>query len=420
MNRPSLDKMRSLVRRVFKVFAVLATLGVLGVAALLGSLWLERRTAITLPTPTGPFAVGRTIYDWSDEAAVDTLAPVAGTKRELLAWIWYPATPEQSGTVVDDYVPPAVGAAVERVRTGIFGFLTKDVSKVHAHSLRNANVSLQQQSYPVLILRGGASSEAWNYSALAEDLASHGYVVVGLDAPYRTGVVVFPDGRVVRRTSENNPELCEEKTGREREACANRIIAAWTADMAFALDRLAQLNTADPAGKFTGRFDLTRVGIFGHSFGGAQAAELCSQDSRCKAGVDVDGSLHGNVIQTGIHTPFMFLLSGQGDFSSSDAEVRQIWADIQSVYNRLPANKRLLITIRGANHFLFSDDGALLKSHILMRTLRMFGVLHMDGRRQLAVTAYCLRSFLDTYLKRPSVAPPKIASPLYSEIQTIE
>jgi len=416
----SLMKPPRLARRIFKGFAALAMLGVAGIAVLLGSLWLERRTEITLPTPTGPFAVGRAIYDWTDDAKLDTLAPVPGTKRELLAWIWYPATPEQSGAVVDGYVPPAVEPAVERVRTGIFGFLTKDVSKVHAHSLRNANVSPQQQSYPVLILRGGASSEVWNYSALAEDLASHGYVVVGLDAPYRTGIVVFPDGRAVRRTSENNPELCEEKTAREREACANRIIAAWTADMAFALDRLAQLNTTDPAGKFTGRLDLTRVGIFGHSFGGAQAAEFCSRDSRCKAGVDVDGSLHGNVIQTGIQTPFMFLLSGQGDFSSSEAEVRQIWADMQSVYSRLPANKRLLITIRGANHFLFSDDGALLKSHILMRTLRIFGVLHMDGRGQLAVTAYCLRSFFDTYLKGAGVAPPKIASPLYPEIQVLE
>jgi predicted alpha/beta-hydrolase family hydrolase len=58
-------------------------------------------------------------------------------------------------------------------------------------------------------MRAGASLEVWNYSALAEDLAGHGYVVVGFDAPYRTGVVVFPDGRMMRRTPENNPELCE-------------------------------------------------------------------------------------------------------------------------------------------------------------------------------------------------------------------
>lgn len=83
-------------RRIFKGFAVLAMLGVLGIAVLLGSLWLERRTEITLPTPTGSIAVGRGIYDWTDDKTLDTLAPVPGTKRELLVWIWYPAEAAQS------------------------------------------------------------------------------------------------------------------------------------------------------------------------------------------------------------------------------------------------------------------------------------------------------------------------------------
>jgi predicted dienelactone hydrolase len=185
------------------------------------------------------------------------------------------------------------------------------------------------------------------------------------------------------------------------------------------LDRLEQLNASDASGKFTGRLDMTRVGVFGHSFGGATAAQFCSQDSRCKAGIDVDGSLHGSVIQTGIPKPFLFLLSDHGDFSS-DAEVRRIQADIQSVYDRLPAEGRLRIAIRGANHFTFSDDGALLKSQILRGVLRVFGMLGIDGRRQLAVTAYCVRSFFDVYLKGASLPPPRISSPLYPEIQVLE
>src|SRR5713101_10037305 len=100
-----------LVRRIFKGFAVLASLGVLGVGALLGSLWLERRTEITLPTPTGPFAVGRALYDWVDDETLDALAPVPGTKRELLVWIWYPAAAGQNQVaVLDDYVPVQVQA----------------------------------------------------------------------------------------------------------------------------------------------------------------------------------------------------------------------------------------------------------------------------------------------------------------------
>ena len=254
MNAPR--KQPRLARRIFKGFAVLAMLGLFGFGALLGALWLERRTELTLPPPTGSFAVGRAIYDWTDDARLDTLAPVPGTKRELLVWIWYPSAAEQS-VAMDDYVPAQMRAAAGP-KGGLLRLLTRDLSKVHAHSFRNSDVSPQQRSYPVVIMRAGASLEVRNYSTLAEDLASHGYVVVGFDAPYRTFTVVFPDGRVMRRIPENNPELCLEKTGQERDRCANRLLTAWTADIAFALDRLEQLNASDASGKFTGRLDMMR------------------------------------------------------------------------------------------------------------------------------------------------------------------
>jgi predicted dienelactone hydrolase len=423
MNGPM--KQRRLVHRILKGFALLVMFGVLAIAALLLSLWVEHRTEVTLPTPTGPFAVGRAIYDWADDATPDTLAPVPGTKRELLVWIWYPAA-GPPGAAVDDYLPaqvraparPVVSPLKFRLLSRVFGLLTRDISRVHTHSTRNSDVSAQQRSYPVVIMRAGASLEVWNYSTLAEDLASHGYVVVGFDAPYRTGTVVFPDGRVMRRIPENDPELCLEQTGKERDRCADRLLTAWTADSAFVLDRLEQLNASDASVKFKGRLDMMRVGVFGHSFGGAAAALFCQEDSRCKAGVDVDGAPHGSVIQAGINRPFMFLLSGHGH--ESDPEVTQIWSDIQSIYDRLPADGRALIEIRGANHFLFSDDGALLKSHIVMRTLRLLGIVGIDGRRQLAVTAYCLHTFFDSYLMGTSVSKLRISSPLYPEIHVLQ
>ncbi|HET9306614.1 MAG TPA: hypothetical protein VFO46_11345 [Candidatus Sulfotelmatobacter sp.] len=371
-----------------------------------------------MPKPTGTFAVARTMYDWRDDKTSDTLAPVPSTKRELLVWVWYPAA-AHSPEKIAEYVPDATRQAVEHDRGPLLRVLTKDLSKVHTNSLRDADVSQQQRSYPVVIMRAGASLEVWNYSTLAEDLASHGYVVVGLDAPYRAFVVAFPDGRVIRRLPENDPELCIGRVGEEQARCVNRILIAWTSDIGYVLDRLAQLNKSDPSGKFTGRLDMTRVGVFGHSFGGAQAAQFCSQDSRCKAGIDVDGSLHGSVIGTGIPTPFFFLGSSEGDFSSS-AEVRQIETDIRSVYDRLPPNGRLRISIRGANHFTFTDDGALLRSYAFRWGLRRIGKLGIDGDRQLAVTAYCLHTFFDDYLQDSFLSPPQIASPLYPEIQVLK
>jgi dienelactone hydrolase len=188
-------------------------------------------------------------------------------------------------------------------------------------------------------MRAGASLEVANYSSLAEDLASHGYVVVGVDAPYRTGIVSFPDGRIIKRIPQNNPEACLEKTGQERDRCASRFLTAWSLDVAYVLDRLTELNTSDPSGKLTAKLDLSRVGIFGHSFGGAQATQFCSEDFRCEAAIDLDGAPHGSVIQTGIKRPFMFLLSDHS--RESDPQTQQIKADIQSIYERIPVNERL-------------------------------------------------------------------------------
>ena len=369
--------------RIVKGLAIVAALGIAGAIALIAFLWLEHRSDVTLPPPTGRFAVGRTLFDWSDDA----------TKREVLVWLWYPSAP--GNAPIDSYVPAQIRAVAGTPRNAsLFGLLTRDLAKVHCHSHRDAAVAPQQRAYPVVILRGGASAEVLKYSTLAEDLASHGYVVAGIDAPYRTGVVVFPDGRVIRRTPANNPELV---AGAELERLAAKLMAAWLGDIAFTLDRLARLNAADPSGRFTGRLDLARVGAFGHSFGGAQAAQFCHDDARCKAGIDIDGLPIGSVIRTGIGKPFMFLLSDHGD-TSADAESRRVMANIRSMYDRLPPNERQLVVIRGANHFTFSDDGALIKSAVFRGVLRLFGQLRIDGRRQLELTAQIVHTFFDAHL----------------------
>jgi hypothetical protein len=48
---------------------------------------------------------------------------------------------------------------------------------------------------------------------------------------------------------------------------------------------------------------------------------------------------------------------------------------------------------------MFSDDGAMLKSPLLMRVLRMLGLVRIDGRRQVAVAAHYIVTFFDVYLK---------------------
>jgi hypothetical protein len=392
------------VKRLFKIMAGMALFAILGITVLLGLLALDHNRDTALPTPTGPFAVGRRTYVWSDAAQTDPLAPQPGTKRQLFVWMWYPAAPRQLSQTVDDYLPAPWRTAVEH-QWGVTRFLTRDLSRVRAHSIRDAELSPQQRLYPVVLMLGGFS-----FTSLAEDLASHGYVVVSVDAPYRSSLVVFPGGRIIEQVPQNNPDLV---SGSELEHLATRLVQAGSADMGFALDRLERMNASDPKLKY--RLDMQRVGAFGHSIRGATALQFCHDDSRCKACIDVDGIPFGSVIREGVSQPVMFLLSDHT--GESGEETRLAEANFGSISSRLPSDRWREITIRGANHYMFSDD-AVLRSPLLMRGLRALGIVGIDGRRQVAVTEHFISTFFDVYLNGSPASELK-AQAEYPEVEYV-
>jgi predicted dienelactone hydrolase len=375
-------------RKIFLMGA--AAIGLFG-AIVAGALWVEHRCSLTLPAPTGPSRVGRVRMTW-------TAATHSAGEHPLFAWIWYPAAGKPDASVTNDYLPRDLSAAVMHSRGWLLGgLLTRDLSRVRCHAIDAAPIASEPHPFPVLLLRGGASAPVWNYTTLAEDLASHGYVVVGFDVPYRTSVVVTANGAVITRTRQNDPEAAAE---RGDNATIQRLIDAWTADMSCALDELERLNASDPTGRFQHRLDLKRVGAFGHSFGGTEVAAFCAADARCRAGVDIDGGMFGNTANAAIKPPFLILLGDHSHERGLDAEA--IRRGIQAVYDRLPPETRALVTLPKANHFFFSDDGALLKSHLVIGVLRQFGLVKTDGPQQLAATANTVRAFFDAHLAHPA------------------
>ena len=248
--------------------AAVAVLAVVGQSVLLTFLWREHKTEITLPEPTGHFAVGRTMYAWVNNAEKDELAPYPGTKRAVVVWIWYPAAPATSAAPAEYLPGPWRAADAQHSGVLMAKFFTRDLSLVRVHSASDPDVSTEQRCYPVVIMRAGGGALTTDFTTLAEDLTSHGYIVVGFDAPYRTSFVVFPDKRVVERPAANDPENLD---GEQANRLINRLLPMWTSDAKFVVSQLQQLNhagpsAADPSVKFAGRLDMQRLGMFGHSF----------------------------------------------------------------------------------------------------------------------------------------------------------
>ena len=94
-----------------------------------------------------------------------------------------------------------------------------------------------------MIFSPGFKSHPLFYTAIIEDLASHGFVVVSVCHTYSTGVVVFPDGRVLRANDDGQrfevdkkkPGVSGETIVKERDAMGE----VWLADVRFVLDSLA-------------------------------------------------------------------------------------------------------------------------------------------------------------------------------------
>ena len=351
---------------------------VAAVVLLVAGVWVEHALPVELPRPTGPSPVGRTMRKLD---------------AELTAWIWYPADHRER---VAPYLPDSMRNSWTRSRPGFINLLTRRLARVRAHGVFDAPLSARAAPLPVLVFRGGGGGGALGFTTLFEELASRGYVVVALEGGYAA-----------------NPEACLGRA--DEDECAVKLLTSMVTVIGSSIDGLAAISSSDRL--LGGHLDLSALGVFGHSFGGAQAFAFCAADRRCRAGVNIDGRLFGHLDQSRVTIPFLWLLSDHG--SAQDSVSRQIMGQIQSAYDRQPADSRMRIMIRGANHFTFSEDGAILKSGLFRGVLRLIGALGISGRRQIEVSAYALGSYFDASLKHTGGTDSALTSPSYPELVRI-
>lgn len=357
--------------------------------ALVGaSVAFGHRRPVSLPRPAGPHAVGRTIRSIFVKADSDaTRGP-----RELVLWSWYPASPNSDASHAN-YLPIPWRSALEAHRGSLLNtVLNRDLTRVTAHSLDGAPPVVSSQLLPLVVLRAGLAAPMVDYSSMAEYLASFGYVVVGFDVPGRTTVVVQQDGTVATRPPEADPERLR---GDALSRAIDELIDDWAADIALVVDHLARPAGWEP--RLGGRVDVARVAVVGHSLGGATAAEFCRRDSRCAIGADLDGALGSRVRLEGLRRPFAFVLSNRAP--TGDPESAAIAGAIQSVYDRLAPEHRLRVTVRGANHFSFSDQ-MVVRNPVPLTLLRWLGIVRLDPHRGLEVSAEVVRRLLDASLQQ--------------------
>lgn len=259
-------------------------------------------TTIGLPALTGRYPVGTTDVHLVDETRKDPWNPQQ--QRELMVTVTYPARDTDGERA--PWMTGGVAAAIDAITAGpsFFDIPQGSINWAATKRYARTNAKPLNKKWPVVLFSPASSGMRELNTALTDDLASHGYVVVSMSHTHDSAAVEFPGGRMEYAAPDDGEA-----------AAAKKTIDTRLADTKFVLDQLPRLGLP---------MDLTRIGMAGHSYGGYAAGEAIFADRRIDAGVNLDGGmthdfpasagLPENAAKRGLDRPF--LLFGADSYDS--------------------------------------------------------------------------------------------------------
>ncbi|WP_328580651.1 alpha/beta hydrolase family protein [Streptomyces sp. NBC_00370] len=394
-----------LSRRTTLLSALAAGAGALSVSAASASASASTASAgsgaarFNLPRPSGPWPVGASAYRLVDETRSDPWV-TAPPYRELMVSVRYPAARTAGMPAAPQFLPgEAAGFAAANNLSGVPGDAV-DWAATRTHARQEAPVARQGGPFPVVLYSPGVLDPRSLNSTLCDDLASRGYVVVTVDHTYEATAVEFPGGRVA--TTVIPAEFAA--TGQDPVkviALLEKVTAVRVADTRFVLDRMPALLRRAVGGAA----DPHQVGMFGHSAGGFTALETMYEDSRIRAGVNLDGVLAyvtddadpGNlspVAAHGLDRPF--LLAGS---DTDDLDTEPAWA---SLWRRSTGWHRGF-RLEGAAHASYTDVQSIVPQlakplGLSVQTVES-NVGTISPRASIAAQRAYLAAFFDRHLR---------------------
>ncbi|MFD9963351.1 alpha/beta hydrolase family protein [Amycolatopsis sp. NPDC058986] len=387
---------------------------------------------LTLPALTGPYQAGTTSLHLVDPRRKDPW--VASQQRELMATVTYPVRHSRPAPRAP-WQPPGVAASTEKLGEVQLGLPPKSVdwaaTQRHARTDVPADPSLGQR--PVVLFSPGYGVARETYAVLTDDLASRGYVVVSLSHTHESAAVEFPGGRVERSMSTPGDPVEMKKA-----------IDARVADSRFLLDQLTRLAQGDnpdaeqrPLPRHLGQaLDLSRVGMFGHSYGGYTSGETMYHDSRIDAGVNLDGAmaygfgangipyLPGEVVKHGLDRPFLLFGSQLVDPATGKPTDHnhvnpfdRSWVDFWASQRGWKRD----LTIDGSRHLGYSDLQALVPqfAQLISADKRIDLIGTVDPGRSLTAQRDFVSGFFDLHLRGFDRHLFDGPSPCYPEVKFV-
>jgi predicted dienelactone hydrolase len=228
-------------------------------------------TVAVLPEPTGPYPVGTLLTSADADGREDPLTET-GRPRILPVQVWYPAETAPAAQPGASYL----NQAESELAAAFLALPSDHFQRVIGHAVVGAPVQWVPpvEAWPVVLLTPGDGPVA-AHTALASELASHGFVVIGVNPPFSGLPVLLADG-----TDATAPE-------RDSAVSYDEVASVWVEDVSQLIDTAARWTDTDL--RFEELLATDRVAHVGTGLGGAAGIEACRADNRLLGCVDLDG-----------------------------------------------------------------------------------------------------------------------------------
>ncbi|MCW5853305.1 MAG: acetylhydrolase, partial [Anaerolineae bacterium] len=153
--------------------------------------------------------------------------------------------------------------------------------------------------YPLVVFSHGAFGMKGSNTSTFIELASHGYVVCSIDHPYHSlftrgadGKAVMADRAFLQEFMNSNKDVYDGKT---QIGLYQKWMQVRTADINLVLDTILQQAQGGGEGVYR-LVDTAKLGLMGHSLGGAAAVQLGRDRRDITAVANLDGTLLGEYL----------------------------------------------------------------------------------------------------------------------------
>ena len=280
-----------------------------------------------------------------------------------------------------------------------------------------------KEEYPLVLFSHGAFGYYQSNTSTYMELASNGYVVASLDHPHQAFFTKDSRGKtvIVDNNFLNTALTLDSVTDPEEQY---NLYVQWmelrTGDMNFVLDEVKKACEAGKSGTswvVSGRdteqiqavleiTDISRIGLMGHSMGGATAVELGRQRSDISAVIDIDGTMLGEytgfenqelLIRDEAYTVPILEFNNWESYLELKEHIRQGGSYPNEVLIS-GASEGFTTTIRGTKHMDFTDLPLL--SPILGK---MLGSGERSTQETMSIVNKTVLTFFNCYLKGDGV-----------------